>query len=661
MEPSDISANLPEHLILGDKIGEGGFAAVYRLHNRRLRTDWAIKVMLQGRMSSRDGISKALKEAQITAQLKHPNVVTIHDVDEDNGFIFMELVSGPPLTDVLRGGIRSRTQFEAIAGGILAGLAAAHHQRIIHADISPRNILLTESLIPKLVDFGLARHGDFSSSSIGMTPGFASPEHVLNKKLTTQSDVFSIGAVLYLLATGTHPFEWENHYAYSYAILNEKPAEPRFQFNGAPSSLATLLLRALATEPGKRYKSAVEMARAFTAPSSQPRLTTDGQSRAISVSQSAKALRHYSRGLEYYQGTSRQEMDWAEAEFRSALECDPKFALAYAGLADVTIFRYMSYFEHSEASLARAEHYCKLALGLDPEQPQIYRALGRVCMERREFDRAREHFAHAIDLDPDYMAAHMSLAWCAVGAQDMKEAERAASVALAIDNEDMETILLLSRVYYYQKEYDRSINMANDAIRINRKSGRAYYDLAMAHRALGDFEKARRNFGLSIEYHGDPNAPIDLGILALLERDFDRAEEAFVRASEDDTFAFLSQYYLGFVRFLQGQAGQSAGHFRQSLRLCEELAKRDSREPYPKAIAAMALAAISEFDRSREQLSSARQIDPDDGLLAYYAACARSWMDDATEVRELLDEAQRLPRSPSPIEVSLDPHFAGRS
>ena len=270
MDSERLKQFLPRHLILLETLGEGGFATVYRVGNTRLGIQWAVKVLDPSRMSSKSGMSKALKEAQITAKISHPNVVTIHDVDENHGLIFMELVDGPPITQYLDTGMRSWRDYRLLAEGILAGMAEAHRQGVIHGDISPRNVLLTQSGTPKLVDFGLARHGDYSSSSVGLTPGYASPEHVLAKKLSSQSDVFSLGELLYQLATGRHPFEWENHYSYSYAIVNEKPAEPRFVFTDAPSFLATFLMRALASEQGHRYLSAVEMERAFQAGQGTP-------------------------------------------------------------------------------------------------------------------------------------------------------------------------------------------------------------------------------------------------------------------------------------------------------------------------------------------------------------------------------------------------------
>jgi tetratricopeptide (TPR) repeat protein/tRNA A-37 threonylcarbamoyl transferase component Bud32 len=654
MDRDTIIAKLPDHIQLDERLGEGGFASVYRVFNTRLQTHWALKILDASKMSSKTGVSKALKEAQITAKLRHPNVAGVYDVDDQNGFIFMELVDGPPLTDFMESGIQTWEEFRAIAVGILSGLAEAHRQGIVHGDISPRNILLTRTFVPKLVDFGLARHADYSSSTIGVTPGFASPEHVLNKKLTPQSDVFSAGAVLYQLATGRHPFEWQNYYAYSYAILSEKPAEPFFVFADAPRFLAPMLLRALATQPGYRFASAADMERAFaagteggpTAPSFMPTLPA------------GKVLQHYHRGVEYYGGTSKQEMDWAEKEFRAALEGDPRFALGYAGLADVAIFRYMSYFDRSMAALAKAEMFCRQALDLDPERPETHRSLGRIHMMRREFPDARTCFLRAIELDPKYIAAHLSLGWCAVEAHDLAEAESAALVTRSLQEDNLDAALLLARIYYYRKDYDRSASAAEDALEIDRKLGRAYYDLAMAQRALGKFPEARASFEKSIQFQGDPNTRLDLGMLELFEQQYGAAFASFKAACQDETFSFLSCYYAGLAQHLLGNLPDARAAFERSREESSQLGRRDPTDPYPRAVEALAAGALGDTVRSRTLALMARELDPKDGLVAFYAACAVSWVSPGAATQALLDEALRLPRSPSVTEVSLDPHFA---
>jgi len=657
MNPNEIAALLPPHLELGEKLGEGGVATVYRVKNTKLDTHWALKVFESNRVTSSGGITKALREARLTAVLHHPNVVTIHDVDETNGFIFMELVDGPSLSELAKTGVESQAVYIEVCGGILAGLAEAHRNGIVHGDISSRNILFTKSRIPKLVDFGFARHVEFSSSSVGMTPGFASPEHVLDKRITMQSDVFSVASVLYLLGTGSYPFHWESFHAYAYAILNERPQDPVFSFPEPAPFLAPIIMRALAREQRDRYPSAVEMETAFRSRNREAGKIPVSIDRTLPV---GRALRHYHRGLEYYRGTSRQEMDWAEHEFRKALEYDPTLALAYAGLADIAIFRYMSYFDRSLVALARAEHYCLQALSMDSERPQTHRSLGRIHMMRRDYPAARECFKKAIALDPDYLAAHLSLGWCEVDAHELKAAEEAALTAQAIIADDVEVGLLLARIYYYRKEYDRSMAVANEAISANRRFGRAYYELAMAERALGELDQATDNFQRSIEYQGDPNALTDLGILELYRGELESAQQAFDRAAQEGTFAFLALYYSGLTHRLRRDSAKADTLFQQSAILTDQLAKNDPSDPYARALGAMAAAALGNTVRADSLRAIAREIDSRDGLVAFYSLCAESWSPANRPSKESIGAVLTLPRSPSQIEVSLDPHFTGR-
>lgn len=647
-----IADRLPEHIELLEKLGEGSFATVYRVRNKRLQTDWALKVFKSSAVSGGHRLPRVLREAQIVAKAKHPNIAMVHDVDPEHGFILMELIDGGPLKKLLDEEERSWTEFRRLAEGILSGLAAAHAAGIIHSDLSPANILLTGDGTPKLVDFGLARHVDFSFTSIGATPGYASPEHIRGKEPTFQSDVFCAGQILFQLATGYHPFEFNSFESYQYAILNERPREVHFLFEPPSHRLEQLLLKATAREQKHRYPSATEMLRAF-------QLTTQSGSEQVEselTTPGRRAWKHYERGLEYYSGTSRQDMDWAEEEFRKAIQIASDFALAYVGLADVTTFRYMSYFDRSVVALAKAEHYCRQALDFDSNTAKAYRSLGRIYMERHEFAVATEQFKRATTLDPDFLEAYVSLGWCHVAAHELTEAEESAKAARAIAEDELEPLILLARIYYYQKEYERSIAAATDASSLNRRSGRAYYDLAMAHRALGGLKEARENFKLSSEFHGDPNTPIDWGILEIMDGRAKHALSLLQPASGDPTFGFLASYYLGLAHQLESDPTAAQTAFEQSVVLSSELARQNPTDPYPKVVSATAHGALGNREQALANALIARELDPKDGLVCFYAACARSWS-DKNEAATILNQALTLPRSPSRIEADLDPHF----
>jgi tetratricopeptide (TPR) repeat protein len=653
MDRDEIVSRLPSYMELHEKIGDGGFASVYRVHNSKLQIDWAVKVIDIGKLTTGKEIEKILKEARLPAQIHHPNVVTVHDVDEEHGFVFMELVDGPLLSDIVSEGVNSWVEFRDLASGMIAGLAEAHRRGIVHGDLSPKNILLTPNKHPKLVDFGFAHRLDQSMSRVGVTPGYASPEHILMRPITPQSDVFSLGVILYRLATGNHPFGWDGKSleGYSMAVITGDVLPPEILFPIPSGDVERLLQRALHRERGARYPTAVEMERAFqNASRREPRkedLTTTSAFR--------RSSRHYQRGMTFYQGTTVQEMDWAEEEFNKALTEDPRLTLALVGLADVAIFRHMSCFDRSPVGLAKAEHYCHKTLEIDPSCAQAYRSLGRIYMTRREYAAAEDNLQKAIRLNPDYLAAHISLAWTFIEAHELDKAELAATSARVLAEDEFEVMMTFTRIYNDKKEYERSLASAQEAVSIHRMSGRGYHDLAMAQRAVGRFADARKSFRLSLEYHGDPNSRVDLGLTELLEGNFEEARSHFASATSE-TFGFLASYYLGLTEHHldDHQAAETA--FRQSLDASDLLSKTDPGNPLSRALGAMAAAGLGDARRSSALALMARELDPKDGMIAFYAACAATWFDTA-EASERLKEALGLPYSPSQIEAEFNPHF----
>lgn len=647
----EIAAALPSHLVIKDVIGKGGFATVYRVHNSRLGVDWAMKSIHLSKLAEGAQVNKVLKEARIPAKIHHPNVVTIHDVDEQNGLVFMECVDGPSLKDIINEGVASWIDFRSLASGILSGLAEAHRRGIVHGDLSPRNILLTNGRIPKLVDFGFSRHVDRTKTTIGITPGYASPEHIKGRELSPQSDVFSAGIILYRMATGRDPFPWDrsSHENYFRAVTDGALTPPNFRLWTPPPGLGILITRALAKDRNQRYVSAVDMLQSFE------NVVGPIPIDPIPDSHSRKARKHYDQGIEFYKGSTKREMDWAEEEFNKALIEDPKMALAHVGLADVSVFRYMSYFDRTPVALAKAEHYCQQALSLAPASPEALRALGRVMFSRRDYAAAEEKLREALKINPDYLEAHISLAWCYIEAHELDKAEQAAMAAKIISEDAFEVMMTFARIFYDKKEFERSASAAQEEVNIHRKSGRGYYDLGLALRALGKFTEAKENFAMSLEYHGDPTTRVDLGLTELFEGELQAAREQFLVA-KDQTFGFLANYYLGLTEHLSGNRGLAESAFRQSLELCDRLSRKDPADPFPKAVGAMAAAALQDSTRAIALSAMARELDPKDGYIAYYCACARAWSEKPSAKTEL-DAAVSLPHAPSALEVKFDPHF----
>ncbi len=202
------------------RIGEGGLATVYRARHLVLNSPVAVKVL--SAHDSPDLRKRLLREGRVQATLGHPNVVTVFDVVEhaEGPALVMEYMGHGSLYDLVRetGGLRG-PMWAGVGHGLLAGLAAAHHHGIVHRDLKPSNVLIDrvgEAIVPKLTDFGLAKaFVDLSPDapaatrpgSVFGTPAYMSPEQTLDaSKVDARSDVFSIGVLLYALATRRSPF-----------------------------------------------------------------------------------------------------------------------------------------------------------------------------------------------------------------------------------------------------------------------------------------------------------------------------------------------------------------------------------------------------------------------------------------------------------------------
>jgi serine/threonine protein kinase/tetratricopeptide (TPR) repeat protein len=264
----------PEHLgrlgpydVVG-VIGQGGMGVVLKARDTRLNRFVAIKVLAPQLAAYSGARKRFLREAQAAAALNHDNVVTIHDVNEFDGFpyIVMEYVVGVSLAERTAGG-RALGLAETLRIGsqIAAGLAAAHAQGLIHRDIKPANILLqSPGEKVKITDFGLARAvGEAQithSGQITGTPEFMSPEQARGEDLDQRSDLFSLGCVLYAMCSGQSPFRSKTSWDALGRVCNEEPRPLREINPQTPGWLIELIKRLLAKNPRDRIQSAAEVA-----------------------------------------------------------------------------------------------------------------------------------------------------------------------------------------------------------------------------------------------------------------------------------------------------------------------------------------------------------------------------------------------------------------
>src|SRR5271167_1359481 len=268
-----IGQTISHYRIVG-KLGGGGMGVVYEAEDARLGRHVALKFIPDNLVHDRKSLDRFIREARAASQLNHPSICIIHDIEDHNGhpFIVMERLEGVSLKDRLLGKPIDIEEILDVGIQVADALAACHAKGIIHRDIKPANIFLTNSGQVKILDFGLVKVSrGLSSSDVGMqedltvageifgTAVYMSPEQARGEELDPRTDLFSLGAVLYQMATGKKPFAGTNVVTTLDAVLNQKPISPLKLNPALPADLEGILGRAMEKDRASRYQNALAM------------------------------------------------------------------------------------------------------------------------------------------------------------------------------------------------------------------------------------------------------------------------------------------------------------------------------------------------------------------------------------------------------------------
>ena len=249
-------------------VGKGGMATVYKARDNLLNRYVAVKVLKDEYSKDEVFVKRFRTEAQSAASLIHPNIVSVFDVGEDKGisYIVMELLESKTLKDYIeeKGPLSSELTLK-IAAQIASALEAAHKAHIVHRDIKPQNIILNQNLVAKVTDFGIAKVTNTTSATItsfGKTMGsvhYFSPEHAKGGYTDAKSDLYSLGVVMYEMATGKLPFDAESPVSVALKHIQEDPVPP-IEVNPMVSrGLNDIILKAMEKSTATRYQTASEM------------------------------------------------------------------------------------------------------------------------------------------------------------------------------------------------------------------------------------------------------------------------------------------------------------------------------------------------------------------------------------------------------------------
>jgi serine/threonine protein kinase len=261
-------------------LGQGGMGVVYRAQDQKLQRPVALKLLTPAVIADPNRRKRFLLEARAAARVSHPAIAQVHDVDEEEGLIFIaiELVEGATLRDLVQRGELDLLGALDLAIQVAGGLARAHQAGIVHRDIKPGNVMVTPDGHAKILDFGLAKLVDLEASTIASgelsqlstldhtqagtikgTPAYMSPEQVKGQPADMRSDLFSFGVMLFEMVTGQSPFQRGSAVETMHAVAFDHPPAPATIRSDVPAELARIIERCLQKRPEDRYPNAREL------------------------------------------------------------------------------------------------------------------------------------------------------------------------------------------------------------------------------------------------------------------------------------------------------------------------------------------------------------------------------------------------------------------
>lgn len=246
-------------------IGTGAHGRVARAHDPLIGRLVAVKLFPK-ELASGEARHRFIQEARVVGQLSHPSIITLHDMGIDEAsqtpYLVMEYLEGQPLDRILDKRSIPFPKACAWAAEVAGALGVAHRKGVIHGDVKPANMLITEDGRVKLMDFGMARLAshDTKATPLAGTPAYWCPEQIMGKPQDARSDLFSLGIVLYEMVTGHRPFDAESLQGICARVLSSTPLPPSHANRSLPATFDDLMARCLAKDPAARFAGADALA-----------------------------------------------------------------------------------------------------------------------------------------------------------------------------------------------------------------------------------------------------------------------------------------------------------------------------------------------------------------------------------------------------------------
>jgi serine/threonine protein kinase len=535
-------ASAPEelgHYRIVSPLGAGGMGEVFLALDTRLNRNVAIKLLPASTTADEDASRRMLREAQLVAMLDHPNVCTIYEIGTDavRPYIVMQYIQGETLSDRMRRGALSLPETVDLARQVTAGLAEAHARGIVHRDVKPGNIMISASGIVKVLDFGLAksflREPDDATEVVISTPGliagtgpYMSPEQLLAEPLDGRSDLFSLGVVLYEIASGKRPFDRPTMAGTISAILTQAPA--RLERSDL-AALEPLILRALEKTAERRFPDAAAMHEALGEVGSGRRRSTVSRLRepssirqpaapksaarersAVAAPKRRKkapapdpaAERLYLRGRAQWNKRHPEAVRQAIALFQEAVEIDPLHASSYAGLADAYVMLAFLQVMPPRDVIPKARASALRSIALQPDLAEPHATLGYLAgMFEWDWPTAQRELRESMRLNAAYAwAPH----WYGLLVPPRSMEEALQYVTLARDLDPLSPIIhtAVGIIHHLRRDYLPALRTYTQVLDTETNFAPAHYYIGLTYEQLGDYEQATVNLRRAAEIAG---------------------------------------------------------------------------------------------------------------------------------------------------------------
>lgn len=683
---------------LREKVGQGGFGEVYRAWDPKLQREVALKLLRAGRASGPRGYESMLREARLTAKVRHPNVVSVHGVDLHEGRVgfWTDFVRGQTLAALLavQGSFAAREA--ALIGIELCGaLSAVHAEGLLHCDIKPSNVMREAGGRILLMDFGMTRQG--ASGEFGGTLLYMAPEVLAGQPSSVASDIYSLGALLFELVTGKGPVEPAPGLSVREAYASGVRRSLFEERSALPAPFARVVETAINPDPAKRFPSAgsfltalsdgigissaqvpvapakpsrfrwwtlaavpVLLLAGYAIPGIRGRIENGVQKATGAHADYFKAqdlLEHY-----YQPHNLENSIPLFEKEIRE----EPKFAPAWAGLGRAYYRRYVDTQDTKYIPLARDT--CGKALELGQDLTAVHVTLGMIYTDTGRNDLATEELDQAQKLDatnPEVYAAQADLDRKKGRAQEI---EAALQKAIDLDPKDWRWPNQLGIYYTYYSVPARlndAVSQFRKAIALTPDNARAYNNLGLAYTNLERYADARAAYQKAIQLEPDSTHYSNLGMVLQLEGDYANAAEMFRRALDLKPSNYVAAGNLASaLRWTPGREEEARKAYRDAILLAEKFRQDRPKDALVLARLGSYYASAGDPVKSLPLLRQAGALGPNDEQVLYKAAEGYELMHRRAEALQFLERAveagyplEYIRREPELADLRADPHF----